>query len=132
MSDYLGDLKDRDVDNLQYLLKNKSTYWYRTSQDAFTATGEMMRLAILRCGLDMKAMMEISETPEVAGDIVQEAMEKLGIVIETRPYKNPIDEWRSGVYIYKNKEIMAFIGGIKEGDTGGYSIDTTEKNPEGQ
>ena len=129
MSDTLGDLRDRDVDNLEYLMKYKQTHWYKTSEDAFVATGEFVRLAVLRCGLDLAAIMNIAEAPEVAEEMVQEALDKGNIVIETRPYTNPIDEWRSGVYVYKNNEIASFIGGIKRGETGGFSIDTTEDRP---
>lgn len=127
MSDTLQDLKDRDVDNLEFLMKNKQRHLYKDSNAAFVASGEMLRLAVLRCGVDLAKIMELHKDLGAVGELVSEALAQNGVRIETRPYTNPIDEWRSGVYVYKNNEIVSFIGGIKAGELGGFYIETTEQ-----
>ena len=40
----------------------------------------------------------------------QEAwVKKHGIKVENRPYDEPEDKWREGLYIYKDNEIVGFI-----------------------
>jgi len=126
MGDTLQDLRDRDIDNLQYLLQNKKVHVFKNSASAFTASGEMVRLALLRGGVDLHALIEMTKDPNHTNEMVTEALEQNGVVIETRPYTNPIDQWRAGVYIYKNNEILAWIGGIRKGEFG-YEIETTEE-----
>jgi hypothetical protein len=126
MGDTLQDLKDRDIDNLQYLLKNKKVHVFKDASAAFVASGEMIRLALLRGGVDLHALMAMTKDPAHVNEMVEEALAQNNIVIETRPYQDPVDQWRSGVYIYKNNEILAWIGGIKKG-TFGHEIETTEE-----
>lgn len=123
----LGDLKHDDVDNLEYVLKHQKVMHFKDSKLAFAASGELVRLCVLKCGVDLQKLMALSESLDDVGELVEEALANNGIRIETRPYTNPIDEWRSGVYIYKNNEIAGWVGGIKKGELGGYSINTTEK-----
>ena len=118
MGDTLGDLKNRDIDNLQFLLDNKQTSVYKSATDAYVAVGEMVRQAALRGGLDLKALMDMSINSDDGGDMVDEAMEQTGVRIETREYKGSIDRWRSGIYVYKNNEILAFIGAVTKGAFG--------------
>lgn len=125
VGDTLQDLKNRDIDNLEFILKNKQIHHFKDGQAAFTASGEMMRLAVLRGGVDLHGIMEMSNDLDAVGEMTQEAMEQNGVRIETRNYKG-VDEWRSGTYVYKNNEILAFIGGIKNGQFGGKTIETTE------
>lgn len=130
MGDTLQDLKDRDIDNLQYLLEKKETHLFKDAQAAFTASGEMVRLAVLRCGVDLHKLMEATDDLDAVGEMVAEAMEQNGVRIEDRPYRNAIDHWRSGVYIYKDNEIASWIGGITKGENGiGFTITTTESKP---
>jgi len=125
MGDTLGDLKNRDIDNLQFLLDNKQTSVYKSATDAYVAVGEMVRQAALRGGLDLKALMDMSINSDDGGDMVDEAMEQTGVRIETRNYKDPIDKWREGIYVYKNNEILAFIGAVTQG-TFGFTIETAD------
>ena len=127
MSDTLQDLKDRDTDNLQYLLANKQKHIYKDAQAAFTSSGEMIRLAVLRCGVDMHALMESTSDLDAVGEMVAEAMEQNHVRIENRPYRDAINQWRSGVYVYKDNEIVSWIGPIKKGEMGGHYIETTEQ-----
>jgi len=129
MSDTLKDLKDRDIDNLQYLLKNKQIHVFKTSALATIAVGEMLHAAVLRAGLDLTALMGLAETSDEAGEMVDEAMRGVGLRIETRPYTNEEDKWRSGIYVYKNNEILAFIGAVT-GGAFGFTVETTEQRPE--
>lgn len=125
MGDTLGDLKNRDIDNLQFLLDNKQTSVYKSATDAYVAVGEMVRQAALRGGLDLKALMDMSINSDDGGDMVDEAMEQTGVRIETRNYKDPIDKWREGIYVYKNNEILAFIGAVTRG-TFGLTVESAE------
>jgi len=125
MGDTLGDLKSRDIDNLQFLLDKKQTHVYRSATEAYVAVGEMVRQAALRGGLDLKALMDMSINSDDGGDMVDEAMEQTGVRIETRNYKDPIDKWREGIYVYKNNEILAFIGAVTRG-TFGLTVESAE------
>jgi len=125
MGDTLGDLKNRDIDNLKFLLDNKQMHVYRNATEAYAAVGEMVRQAVLRGGLDLKALIDLSINSDDGGEMVDEAMIKTGVKIETRNYKEPLDEWRSGIYVYKNNEILAFIGAVKKGAFG-LTIETAD------
>jgi len=124
MGDTLGDIKARDIDNLQFLMENKKVHSYRNPAEAYAAVGEMMRQAALRGGLDLKALMDLSINSDDGGDMVDEAMAKTGVRIESRNYEG-IDKWREGIYIYKNNEILSFIGPVTKGAFG-LTIETTE------
>lgn len=125
MGDRLQDLKDRDIDNLEHLLKSKKTHIFKDNKDAFVEIGNMVRLAVLKCGVDLAGIMGSTPDPSAAGEMAQEAMEQNGVRIESRKYDAEEDKWRSGIYVYKNNEIASFISGIRKGSFG-YIIETTE------
>jgi len=105
-------------------MENKKVHSYRNPAEAYAAVGEMMRQAALRGGLDLKALMDLSINSDDGGDMVDEAMAKTGVRIESRNYEG-IDKWREGIYIYKNNEILSFIGPVTKGAFG-LTIETTE------
>ena len=113
--DTLADLKAKDIDNWQHLMNEKGErFFFPDMQLAFGAYGEFLRQAIIRvCGIDMRRIINKAKNPDQAGHLMDRELNKHGVKVEERNYKNEEDINRSGLYIYKNNEIAAFVGKIK-------------------
>jgi hypothetical protein len=114
--DTLADLKAKDIDNWQHLMKQKGErFFYDKMQTAFGAYGEFLRQALIRvCDVDMRAVINKAKNPDQGGHILDAALAQKGVQVEERNYKNSTDHDRAGLYVYKNNEIAAFIGKIQK------------------
>lgn len=123
--DTLGDLKERDVDNLQAVLKNSKEYLFFQIQKCVSFAGEALEHALNQHGVSIRAHLSAPELLDVE-------LQKKGIRVEHRQYEGAEDRERSGIYVYRvvgdNSEIVAFIGKPQHGRIAGtYTINTTVK-----
>ena len=106
--DTLDDIKYRDIFNLEVFLNKKGRH-YRTfgsSAEAQDFQGRRIETILAFMGVNFQRGLR---EPEYFDRIFEEKNMK----IENRIYQEPDqieDEWRSGVYIYKNNEIAGFVG----------------------
>lgn len=122
-TDTLDDLKQRDILNLETVLKKKGR-----QQKTF----ETLKEANLFIGIRLKDILSKLGVPLESRDDVLVAlkMEINNVTVEPRIYNTPDDEWRSGIYIYKDNEIAGFIGYAISDDLKiipGYNVLCTEK-----
>lgn len=124
--DTLEDIKKRDILNLETILK-KNGRVKRHFSDMISANefqGIRLNAILEKIGVSLDRAAKDSNY-NIEGEI-----KRLGVRVENRVYQNQDDEWRSGLYIYKDDEIAGFVGHpIYE--TGinfkGYDILCTEK-----
>lgn len=103
--DTLDDIKERDIFNLEVFL-NKKGRGYRTfekSIDANEFQGRRVEMIFAFLGVNFQRGLK---EPDYFDNIFKEKNMK----VENRIYEEAEDEWRSGVYIYKNNEIAGFVG----------------------
>jgi len=103
--DTLDDLKWKDVDNLESVMKGRVRRLF-DSRHAYTQFMSAMVFGSLeKIGMKMN--------PSITGEQAQKIMSEKGIKIEPRGNYQGDDIWRAGTYIYKNNEIVTFIGGAR-------------------
>lgn len=115
--DTLDDIKHRDIYNLEVFL-NKKIRRYKTfdlSARALEFQGRRVEMILAFLGVNFQRGLR-------EPDYFDNAFKEKNIKVENRIYEEPEDEWRSGVYIYKNNEIAGFVG---------YPIFNEEKIEEG-
>lgn len=126
--DTLDDLKSRDIDNLQYILKNKKRIFFKTFGMALNGSQMMMTRALEHCGMFVDAIVEKSiKDPEGAARLADDEMQKNDVRIESRLQYEGDDAWRRGTYIYHKGEIAHFIGQVRKHGAihGVHYVDTT-------
>lgn len=122
--DTLGDIQERDIDNLTYVMKNAKTYTFTSLNDVLGFSGEALNKALNKFGVDIR---EFLNRPEA----MDPELQRKGLRVEHRNYDTPEDDRdRSGIYVYHavgdNSEIVAFIGKPQPGRIlGSYTIKTT-------
>lgn len=106
-SDTLDDLKWKDIDNLENLMKGRVRRLFPNKFAVTQFTSAIVFGTLEKLGMDMN--------PAMTGEEAERIMKRKGIKIEQRlsQYKEPEDLWRAGSYIYKHKEIITFIGGAR-------------------
>jgi len=117
MGDRLEDLKSRDVDNFMSLQLDR--YLDKSRSVLVAMQGQMLRMALRKCtGVDIEETMSKFQanglTAEHAGQEWQEILAVNGVVIESKA--NAEDDTRNGTYLYKNGEIVLFMGQIYVND----------------
>lgn len=117
MSDFHGnrtldDIKAYDEDNLGYLLKNAKNYSFHKRDEVIAASGEAMNRAMQKHGIDLAVAMQFSNEgdAEAVGNAIDAMMQEKGIRVEQRMDYTGEDRWKCGLYIYKDNEIVDFIG----------------------
>lgn len=103
--DTLDDLKSKDIDNLEHVMKGRVRRLFDTKVEVTRFVSAMVFGTLEKIGMDMN--------PEMTGEQAQAIMIAKGIKIEPRGNYTGDDEWRAGTYIYKNDEIVSFIGGAR-------------------
>ena len=103
--DTLDDLKERDIDNLEHVMKGRVRRLFTSKLEVTRFMSAMLFGTLAKIGMNMD--------PSITGDQAQKIFDDLGIKIEPRGDYQGDDEWRAGTYIYKNNEIVTFIGGAK-------------------
>lgn len=105
--DTLDDIKARDILNLETFLNKKGRIHrkFDSSVMAHNFQGRQLCDILKHLGVDV---------PRGAIDKsydVDEALKKNNIKVESRVCADdPDDEWRSGMYVYKDNEIAGFVG----------------------
>jgi hypothetical protein len=103
--DTLDDIKYRDILNLEVFLHKKGRVYKKFQMAAEAAEFQGRRIETILAYLGVNFQRGLRE-PSYFDNIFKEK----NIKIENRLYDEPEDEWRSGIYIYKNNEIAGFVG----------------------
>jgi hypothetical protein len=105
-SDTLDDLKWKDIDNLENLMKDRVFKTFKNKVEVTKFVSAMTFGTLEKVGMPMN--------PNMTGDQAEKKMKDLAIKIEPRmAHYTGDDEWRKGTYIYKNNEIVTFIGAAR-------------------
>jgi hypothetical protein len=105
-SDTLDDLKWKDIDNLENLMKDRVFRTFPNKLEVTRFVSAMTFGTLEKIGMDMN--------PNMSGSQAENRMKDLGIKIEPREaHYTGDDEWRKGTYIYKGNEIVTFIGAAR-------------------
>ena len=103
--DTLDDLKAKDIDNLESVMKGRVRRLFDSKLEVTRFTSAMVFGTLEKIGMYMN--------PSITGETAEKLMSELGIKIEPRGNYQGDDAWRAGTYIYKNNEIVTFIGGAR-------------------
>ena len=103
--DTLDDLKHRDIENLEDLMKGRVRRLFDNKISVTRFTSAMLFGTLERIGMIMN--------PGMSGEEADDLMKAQGIKIEPRGNYEGDDAWRAGTYIYNNNEIVTFIGGAR-------------------
>jgi hypothetical protein len=103
--DTLDDLKEKDIDNLENLMKGRVHRLFDNKVAVTRFTSAMVFGTLEKIGMTMN--------PNMNGEQADACMKAQHIKIEPRGDYPPDDAWRAGTYIYKNNEIVTFIGGAR-------------------
>lgn len=103
-SDTLDDLKWKDIDNLENVMKGRVRRLFKSKLEVTRYTSALVFGTLEKIGMTMN--------PNMTGEAAEKIMKRKGIKIEQRiaHYTEEEDLWRRGTYIYKNNEIVTFIG----------------------
>lgn len=104
--DTLGDLKARDIENLERVLKDRTRHLFKSIKEAMMFQNKAVFSVLARLGVD------INKTG-LNADSIDRLLEKNHVKVENRQYEGE-DQWRSGIYIYKDNEIADFVGAAKK------------------
>jgi hypothetical protein len=106
-SDTLDDMKRKDIDNLEDLMKGRVLKTFPLKVDVTRFVSAMVFGTLEKIGMRMNANM--------TGEQADAYMKSQGIVIDQRnpSHYSEEDQWRVGTYIYKHNEIVTFVGGAR-------------------
>jgi len=105
----LADMKRDDIDALKALLSRKQyEHWFPSAEKALQFIGIALFL-FLDKRLKIKVKPNMVANPG-AHKFLDKLMRKNGVKVENRAYDEQEDTWRNGLYVYKNEELVAFIG----------------------
>jgi hypothetical protein len=122
-TDTLDDIKQRDILNLETFLKKKGRQ--QRSFDKLEEANGFIGVRLAQMLLNLGVPLESCDQ-----GLIDERLKSGNVKVEPRIYNTPDDEWRSGIYIYKDGEIAGFIGYSISDDFdvhSGYNVLCTEK-----
>lgn len=106
----LGDLNRLDRDNFAHIdNKDCKTYAFPSYKSAVAFMGQAFDKAMRKCGVKVR--------PGMDGNRIDRMMKSRGVKVEHREYGPDEILYRSGIFIYDNREIAAFISNphVREG-----------------
>jgi len=103
--DTLDDLKERDIDNLENLMKGRKRLFFKSMAEVTRFNSVMVFGTLEKLGVKMN--------PSLNGDQVDAMLKANNVKIEMRDQYVGDDMWRAGTYIYKDNEIVTFLGGAR-------------------
>jgi len=96
----LDEVKADDIGMLEDALKGKKETWFNTPDEAMRYIGDRLFKLLARLGIKVKKDMDWR--------MVDAQLGAHHIRVENRDYEGD-DEWRSGIYVYKNDELTGWI-----------------------
>jgi len=110
---FLADIRARDIDNLGLVVHNEcKQYVFDKRSDAHRFRGEAVNKSLAKLGVDqLKLLRKYSNRHDkrFLAKMIDKAMVKANVKVESRRYQEKEDLWRSGIYIYHDNEIAFFI-----------------------
>lgn len=109
---HLEDIHGHDLANLKKLLERKRyEHKFEKVHQAMMASGFLLDKALSKHGISLSMAAQIANgDDEAAGHALDQLMKENNVRVEQRMEYTDIDQWRCGLYIYKNNEIADFIG----------------------
>lgn len=113
----LDEINKRDIDNFNLLANEMTTKLFHKKHDAAMFMGRCLRKALLSLGIEInpkvliatRTILSLYNGFRAAADDVDKQLEKKGVRVERRSYREKEDLLRSGIYIYYQNEIAYFI-----------------------
>lgn len=116
----LDENESNDNEMAKYAVKNAKRYFFTTPVKAQAFMGKCIQMTLIRCGLIIE--------PGMPADLVQGRMEANKIQIENRNgLYHGDDIWKSGLYIFKEGELVAFVSLPMQEQPSQFAIDRTPK-----
>lgn len=110
---YLEDIKARDIDNLGLVVHSEcKQHIFDKRSEAHFFRGTAVNGALKKLGVDqLKFLKQYSNRHDkrFLAKMIDKAMVKANVKVESRRYREHEDIWRSGIYIYHDSEIAFFI-----------------------
>lgn len=103
----LGEIHDRDVDNLTLVYKSSKKYAFDTKEEVERFLVEALERAAAKFGVDVKKIKHFH--PNDYTEEIQKQLEAKQVTLEKPRIRRGEDSWRSGIYIYFRNEIAFFI-----------------------
>jgi len=106
----LGDLNRLDRDNFAHIDNTAcKTYAFPTYKAAVSFMGQALNKALRKCGVKVRPGMEEGR--------IDRMMSSKNVKVEHRAYGKDEQLYRSGLFVYDNREIAAFISNpfVREG-----------------
>jgi len=119
----VGQMRDRDEDNLKLVIDQSREYLYSNPQQATMAIIAFLMKALLKFQINAIFMMRSSVAqsvrnfmtlPELITYLCKDEFVKQDIRLEARPVDRyaPEDQWKSGLFIYHGNEISYWISNV--------------------
>lgn len=115
----LEEMEQHDIENLTYLMKNGKENHFPNLFAARVFVRESLDGILKRCGVQCSSEAHPAFVDKQLGDN--------GVKVENRTYQGE-DMWRSGLYVYKENEIVGFVSLPSRTKLGFFRVETTE-NP---
>lgn len=110
---HLEDIEGHDVENLKQLLnKQRHEHKFEKVNQAVMASGILLDKALEKHGISLSVAAQLAKNggDEASGQALDQMMKEANVRVEQRMEYKDIDQWRCGIYVYKNNEIADFIG----------------------
>ena len=96
----LDQIKADDISMLEDALKGKKEHWFRTPDESIRYIGDRLFKLLGRLGVKVKRDMDWR--------MVDAQLGAHKVRVENRDYEDD-DEWRSGIYAYKDDQLAGWI-----------------------
>jgi len=96
----LDEIKADDISMLEDALKGKKEHWFSKPNEAMRYIGDRLFKILGRLGVKVKKGMDWR--------MVQAQLGAHNVRVENRDYEGD-DEWRSGIYVYKDDQLAGWI-----------------------
>jgi len=96
----LDEVKADDISMLEDALRDRREHWFTKPDEAMRYIGDRLFKLLKRLGVKVKKDMDWR--------MVDAQLGTHHVKVENRDYEDD-DEWRSGIYVYKNNELAGWI-----------------------
>ena len=127
MTDYrdnmtLGEMADNDLEMAKVNIKNAKRVRFFKPETAFAFQADCVKATLDRLGLDI--------SPLTHPKIAQRRMDAKNVRVETREKYKGENQWRCGIYIYQNGELVTFVSSVfldESGDKSPFEVNREDE-----